>query len=376
MQIDNDAGNPMTAGEFTDTMIRIGLIAITAVLCYHTFNPFMGLMVWALILAITLYPMHQGIARRLGGKQGRAATLMVLIGILLIGAPLVMVSESLAAQLEDVAVAYKNDTLSIAAPSPSVAKLPVIGEKVYALWNAAATNMPEFLEENKTTLEAASKYIFSMVVSAAGGVFLFIGALIIAGIMMAWGQSGSAAMRQIICRISGPEKGPELHSLSALTVRSVAAGVIGVAFIQALILGVGFIFAGIPGAGILAVIVLLIGILQLPALLISLPAIAYLWAGGDASTTHNTIWTVYMLVGGAADNVLKPLLLGRGVDVPMPVILIGALGGMVSAGIVGLFVGAVLLAVGYQVFMDWVASSKAESDQSGDDSSQTNVHPS
>jgi predicted PurR-regulated permease PerM len=376
MQANNDAGNPMTAGEFTDTMIRIGLIAIVAVLCYRTFNPFMGLMVWALILAITLYPLHQGIARRLGGKQGRAATLIVVFGVLLIGTPLVMVSESLAVQLEDVAVAYKNDTLSISAPSPGIAELPIVGKKVYALWNAAATNMPEFLDENKTTLEAAGKYIFAAVLSAAGGVFLFIGALIIAGIMMAWGQSGSAALRQIISRVSGPEKGPELHSLSALTVRSVAAGVIGVAFIQALILGVGFIFAGIPGAGILAVIVLLIGILQLPALLISLPAIAYLWVGGDASTTHNTVWTVYMLVGGAADNVLKPLLLGRGVDVPMPVILIGALGGMVSAGIVGLFVGAVLLAVGYQVFMDWVDSSKAESDQSGDASSQTNVHPS
>ena len=167
-----------------------------------------------------------------------------------------------------------------------------------------------------------------------------------------------------------------MHSLSALTVRSVAAGVIGVAFIQALILGVGFIFAGIPGAGFLAVIVLLIGILQLPALVISVPAIAYLWAGGDASATHNIIWTVYLLVGGAADNVLKPLLLGRGVDTPMPVILIGALGGMVSAGIVGLFVGAVLLAVGYEVFMDWVDSSKVESDQSGGDSSQTGVRPS
>jgi predicted PurR-regulated permease PerM len=376
MQVKNEAGNPMTAGEFTDSMIRIGLIAITAVLCYRIFNPFMGLMIWALILAITLYPLHQGIARRLGGKQGRAATLIVMVGVLLIGAPLVMVSESLAGQLEDVAGAYKNGTLAISAPSQSVAKVPIVGKKLYALWDAAATNLPELLKENKTELEAASKYIFAVVLNAAGGVFLFIGALIIAGIMMAWGQSGSAALRQIISRFSGPEKGAELHSLSTLTVRSVAAGVIGVAFIQALILGVGFIFAGVPGAGILAVIVLLIGILQLPALVISLPAIAYLWAGGDASTAHNTVWTIYLLVGGAADNVLKPLLLGRGVDVPMPVILIGALGGMVSAGIVGLFVGAVLLAVGYQVFMDWVDSSKAEPDQSGGDSSQTSVNPS
>jgi predicted PurR-regulated permease PerM len=105
---------------------------------------------------------------------------------------------------------------------------------------------------------------------------------------------------------------------------------------------------------VLAVVVLLLGILQLPAVLVSLPAIAYLWWSGDASTMHNVVFTVYLLVAGFADNVLKPLLLGRGVDVPMPVVLLGALGGMVGGGIVGLFVGAVLLAVGYQLFMDWV----------------------
>jgi predicted PurR-regulated permease PerM len=158
-----------------------------------------------------------------------------------------------------------------------------------------------------------------------------------------------------------------------MTVRSVAAGVIGVAFIQALILGVGFIFAGVPWPGVLALVVMLVGIMQLPALIISLPVIAWLWTGGDASTTHSIVWTIYLLVGGMADNVLKPMLLGRGVDAPMPVILIGALGGMVSSGIVGLFVGAVLLAVGYQVFMDWVGAAEAVPGQSGNDSADSNV---
>jgi predicted PurR-regulated permease PerM len=145
-----------------------------------------------------------------------------------------------------------------------------------------------------------------------------------------------------------------LQSLSAATVRSVAIGVIGVAFIQALLLGIGFIMAGIPAAGVLALVVMLIGIVQLPAAIISLPVIAYLWWAGDGSTMSNIFYSIYLLVAGMADNVLKPLLLGRGVDAPMPVILLGALGGMASGGIIGLFVGAVLLAVGYQVFMDWV----------------------
>ena len=161
-------------------------------------------------------------------------------------------------------------------------------------------------------------------------------------------------MLRIISRLAGTAKGPQLHSLSTATIRSVATGVIGVAFIQALLLGIGFMIAGIPAAGVLVLIVMLVGIMQLPALIVSLPAIAYMWWAGDASTTANIVFTVYLLVAGMADNVLKPMLLGRGVDVPMPVVLLGALGGMVSGGIIGLFIGAVFLAVGYEVFMGWV----------------------
>jgi predicted PurR-regulated permease PerM len=127
-----------------------------------------------------------------------------------------------------------------------------------------------------------------------------------------------------------------------------------VAFIQALLLGVGFIIADIPAAGVLAIIVMIIGILQLPALIISLPVVVYLWWLGDASTLINIFLSLYLVAAGMADNVLKPILLGRGVDAPMPVILLGALGGMVSSGIIGMFVGAVMLTVGYQIFMEWV----------------------
>lgn len=172
-------------------------------------------------------------------------------------------------------------------------------------------------------------------------------------------------MERILARLAGAARGPQLHTLTTATIRSVATGVIGVAFIQALLLGVGFLAAGIPAAGILAGVVMLLGILQLPALLISLPVIGYLWWAGDGSTAMNVVFSVYLVVAGFADNVLKPLLLGRGVDVPMPVILLGAIGGMASAGIIGLFLGAVLLAVGYQVFMDWVDREEASAESGG-----------
>jgi predicted PurR-regulated permease PerM len=284
----------------------------------------------------------------------------VIAGLLLIGVPTVMLGSSFASHVHDAYTAFENDEITIKPPSPRVADWPLVGKKVYSTWSAAAEDLPDFLQKNKEQLTKLSKRALSAAASTAGAVMLFLGALIIAGIMMAYGESGSRAMRRIFCRLASPEKGPRLHSLSTATVRSVATGVIGVAFIQALLLGVGFIAAGVPAAGVLALLVMVLGILQLPALIISLPVIAYLWAAGNASTTVNIVFTIYLLLAGMADNVLKPMLLGRGVDAPMPVVLLGALGGMVSAGIIGLFLGAVLLAVGYQIFMEWVDEGEAD----------------
>ena len=136
-----------------------------------------------------------------------------------------------------------------------------------------------------------------------------------------------------------------------------ALGVVGVAAIQALLIGLALLVAGIPVAGVLAIIALILGIAQVPAAVITLPAIVYIWASGHYNTGSAIVYTIILLLTGLADNVLKPLMLGRGVDVPMPVILFGALGGMASGGILGMFVGATALALGYEIFMKWVATN-------------------
>jgi predicted PurR-regulated permease PerM len=343
-----------------DLLIRVGLIAFVTILCARIFAPFTGLLLWALILAVALYPLQRRLAGRLGGRQGWSATLIVIAGLLLIGVPTVMLGSSFASRIHDVYTAFENNEIVIKAPSAGVADWPLVGKKVYSTWSAAAEDLPAFLHENKGQLTNLSKRALSVATNTAGAVMMFLGALIIAGIMMAYGESGNRALRRIFCRLASPEKGPRLHSLSTATVRSVATGVIGVAFIQALLLGIGFMAAGVPAAGVLALLVLILGILQLPALIISLPVIIYLWIAGDASTAMNIAFTIYLLIAGMADNVLKPMLLGRGVDAPMPVVLLGALGGMVSAGILGLFLGAVLLAVGYQIFMEWVDEGETD----------------
>jgi len=366
---ENEVPNPKLMKAFTDTMIRLGVIALLVVMCVQVFAPFAGFMAWALILAIALYPVHLKLAGILGGKQGLTATIIVLSGLLLVGGPTIMVGESFARYLNESYVKYQAGDLSIPAPDKSVEEWPLVGKRIYAGWSLAHDNFADYIESSGPQLAEISKKILSVGASTVGGVLAFLASLIIAGVMMVYGRSGKIALGKIYIRFAGPVTGPRLQHLSVATVRSVATGVIGVAFVQALLIGVGLIWAGIPGAPVLALVVLVLGIGQLPATLVTLPAIIYLWVGGDASTTSNVIFTVYLIVAGLVDNVLKPLLLGRGVDVPMPIILFGALGGMVANGIIGLFLGAIILGVGYHIFMDWVAVSpeneEAESSAQG-----------
>jgi predicted PurR-regulated permease PerM len=201
-----------------------------------------------------------------------------------------------------------------------------------------------------------AKMAVGLVAGIGVGLLQFLAALIIAGIVMAFGRSGSRASLAIFERVVGAARGAEFTKLSTATIRAVAQGVIGVAFIQAILVGLCLLLAGIPFAGVLAMIVLVLGIAQVPALIVTLPAIGYIWWRGDYGTVEAIVYSVLIFVAGMADNVLKPLMLGRGVDAPMPIILIGALGGMAAAGILGMFVGATLLALGYQIFMGWVAA--------------------
>ena len=352
--------HPLTSSEFMDGLIRVGLVLLLVVACFRVFSPFLNLMLWALILGVTLYPSHQKLAARMGGSNSRAATTIVLLGLLLIGAPTIMLASSLANQIAGMHEAYQAGTLEVPPPKESVAEWPVIGQQVYDGWAAASTNLHEFIDDNRVGLESMLSNMLATARSAAGTVFMFLGALIVAGIMMAYGTGGSRAMYEILTRIAGPQHGPRVHTLATMTTRSVAVGVLGVALIQAVLLGVGFLLAGVPAAGLLALIVLLLAIMQLPATIVSLPVIIWLWNSGDAGTVMNVFWTVYLVLAGLSDNVLKPMLLGRGVDAPMPVILLGALGGMVSSGFIGLFLGAVILAVGYQIFMQWVEATGSQ----------------
>ena len=351
-ELEQRASSPMM-----DVLIRASLIGVLAVLCYQVFSPFLTLMVWSIILAVTLYPLHQWLARKVGGKQWLASTILVIVGLLLIITPMALLMNSFADSVRHFIGAVQQNTLAIPAPREGVEKWPLVGKKIHDVWSKAHTDLPGFVQSMQPKIGELAQKALAMVASIGSGLLLFLVSFIVASILMAYGESGARGSRAIFVRVAGAARGEALAKLSTATIRAVASGVIGVAFIQAILIGLALLLAGVPAAGVLSVIVLVLGIAQVPALIVTVPAIIYIWSSGDYSTAAAITHTIILLLTGMADNVLKPLMLGRGVDVPMPVILLGALGGMASGGILGMFVGATLLALGYQIFMGWIATS-------------------
>jgi predicted PurR-regulated permease PerM len=343
------------SGRLLDVLIRAGLIAAMVVLCYRIFAPFISLMTWAVILAVTLYPAQQRMARSLGGKQGLAATLLVLGGIVLIVLPTSVLLMSLGDSVHDFVTSVVDNTFRLPSPSPHVADWPVVGKRVHGLWSQASADLPSLLQSMQPRVGDLAGKALEIASHMTVAVLMFLFSFIIAGILMAFGQSGAASTRSIFGRVMDSRHGEEFARLCTATIRTVAQGVLGVAFIQAIVVGVILVLAGVPFPGVLAMIVLVLGIAQVPALLVTLPVIGYIWTSGTYGMVSSIVYTVLLILAGMLDNVLKPLVLGRGVDAPMPVILLGALGGLASSGILGMFVGATLLALGYQIFMWWVA---------------------
>jgi len=336
-----------------DVLLRVGIIALLVYLCFRVFHPFLNLMLWSVILAVTLYPLHRLLRPRLGGRDGLTATLIVIGATLLLIVPALLLCNSLVGSAMDALKMMEGERIEVPAPRDSVAEWPVIGPRVHASWSKVASDPHLLVEKLGPRFKAAGVKSLGALASIASGFLLFVVALPIAGIFMAYGKESTHSAIRIASWLSGPARGPQIATLCTATIRAVAQGVIGIAFIQALLVGIGFVLMDVPAAGLLALGVLLLGIMQVPATLLTIPVIVYVIATQGA-TAGTIAFSIYVFLAGLSDNVLKPLLLGRGVEVPMPVVLIGALGGMITGGLLGLFIGPVVLGVGYELFWRWV----------------------
>ena len=344
-----------------DTLIRVGLIGALAFLCFRIFSPFLSLTVSSIILAVAIYPLHQWVARRIGGRQKLASVILVLVGVTLLVVPTWLLMNSFADSIGNLVSSVQQNTLHIPPPSERVKAWPIVGNDLYGFWSRAQADLPGLIHSMQPKINDLALNAFSIIASIGGSMLLLLFAFLVANIVMAYGDSAGSSGRAIFTRLAGPNRGKTLAELALSTIRAVALGVVGVAAIQALLIGLALMLAGIPVAGVLAIIALLLGIAQVPAIIITLPVIIYIWASGDYSTGAAVAHTIILLLTSLADNILKPLMLGRGVNVPMPVILFGALGGMATGGIQGMFVGATALALGYELVKNWLATGPTPS---------------
>ena len=339
--------------------VRLGVLLLVVVWCLQIVAPFLGIVVWALIIAIAIDGPYQRICRALGGRQGLTATLFVLIGLSALIVPAALLSETLVGGATRYATELAAGDLAVPPPPDKVADWPVVGERVHAAWLLASENLGAALARIGPHLGAVSRRLLGAAGAAGIAMLQLAASLIIAGALLPRADDRRASTDRLAARLAGP-RGPELARLAQSTVRSVVQGICGVAVIQAVLAGIGFIVAGVPAAGFWALLVLITAIVQLPVAIALLPTVVLVFS--SSSTPVAVGFAAWCLFISLIDNVLKPILFGRGAKVPTLVIFLGAIGGMLSMGIIGLFLGAVVLTVGYELFVAWLADVDPVSD--------------
>lgn len=353
----NPSAHKDTSLQATETALRLGLLFAIVAWCLLILAPFISVILWSGIVAIAIYPFYAKLSDLFGGSGRAAVALLSVLGVALIALPVVLLSGSMIDGANAIGAQFDSGSFRIPPPSDAVAEWPVIGGWASAFWLQASSDMSTLLEAHAGQLAGLSKALLSFAAGVGLGMAQFFIALAIAPVLLLNADAIGQFLRRLARRLSGSH-GVEILESSEKTIRSVAAGVIGIAFIQAFMAGIGMLIASVPAAGLLVMLTLILGIAQLSPQLVLVPILIYLFSGDNTGiAVFFLVWTILI---AASDFFLKPLLLSRGVDVPMLVILIGAFGGMLMSGIVGLFTGAVVLAVGYRLLQAWIGMDGEE----------------
>lgn len=345
----NDSKSPI------DVYIKIVVLSLLMLWSLLIIRPFVTLIVWAIILAVTLYPLQQKLLRiTKGKKEGLVTSLFILVLIAVITLPTISLAGSILDSSKEVYRNFEEGTLKLPPPSEAVKDWPMIGSRIYDTWSSASRDMEIFMVNYKDQISESLSWFFRSITGLMGAVLLGLVSLIIAGVFMSAADSGYRSGVRFANKLI-PGRGDEFMKMCADTIRSVVKGILLVAVIQAVLAYFGFVLVGLPAAGLFALLVLILAIVQIPALLAMIPAIGIVFSYAD--TTAAVVFTIYVILVSLSDNLLKPMLLGKGLNTPMLVILIGALGGMMLNGILGLFIGPVVLALLYQLYTVWVAET-------------------
>lgn len=348
MDVDKVLDNESYFNRNIHAFLRISFVVLLIYLSYFVLKPFLLIITWSIIIAVSIYPLHQKLVKVLKGKEKLSATLITLLGVALIVIPSIFLLGQTLDNVENLKEKYQAGEQLIPPPAEKVAEWPVIGKTVYKTWEEASTNIDAAIKTFEPQLKAFMPKFIHMLTGLGGLVLLTLVAIIIAGVLLVEVEPSEKVTQKIFYYLIG-QNGKEFTTLVVLTIRSVVQGILAIAITQAVLAGLLMVFYGVPGAGLWALLVLFLAIMQLPPSIVMLPVAIYMFS--VLSTTQAIIFLILAMIVAVADAVLKPIFLGRGVDVPMLVVLLGAIGGMIVMGLLGLFIGAVVLAVAYKVFV-------------------------
>jgi predicted PurR-regulated permease PerM len=320
--------------EIVDVALQLGALALLLIFCYHVLSPFIDPVVWAAILAVALYPIYQRMKVAFKGKGALAAVLLTVVTLCLLVLPAAWLTISTADEIKDVATAYKAGQITIPPPPEKVNSWPLIGHKAYALWTKASLDLESLIKEYPDRTRSIATKGVALLASTGKAILFITLAIIISGVFLAYSTQSADFARRFFQRLL-PGKSLDAPALAVSTIRNVVKGILGVALIQSTLALAGLLVAGIPYAGIWFFLCVVLAIIQVGILPVSIGVIIYIWSHG--STLTATLLTIWMLAVGLLDNILKPILMGKGASVPMLVIFLGALGGFMYSGIVGLF---------------------------------------
>ena len=356
--IDTEKGRADVSRFAIDLAIRIALLAAVVFGSLQLLRPITPMLLWAVILAVAVYPLFAMLRRRLGLRRWMAATLLSVVLLVLLVAPVVMLAGSAIDTLE----AYARDLMRgehiLPPPPETIQNWPVIGQRLHEFWLNAANDLRAVLKTHVGQLTSAGRWIGGIAAGLALEILQFATAIIIAGAMLAYSEHLTATARDLAGRVADA-KGRHFLEIAGSTIRNVSQGVIGIAVLQSALLGIGMLVVGVPFAGAITFVALVLAIVQVGPGIVMLPVLIWAWMSLPLGIA--AIYTAYTIPLLLVDNVLRPIVMARGLQTPMVVILAGVICGTLAGGLIGLFVGPVVLAVFYDLVVAWiVAGRKAE----------------
>jgi predicted PurR-regulated permease PerM len=359
----SDQGRPAplsTSDEaFVVLAVRVVCLGLIAYWAFILIRPFLTILIWSAIIAVALYPIFEWLSAKFLGHRALAATVITLCGLFVMLGPATWLGLSLAESARMLSARLSEGTIAIPPPPETVKAWPVIGNYAYETWQLASTNLREMLVQAAPQLKPLGTGVLAAAGSAGINLLKFILATIISGFLFIPGPRLVHSVKNVFQHLA-PKRGGMFVDVTGTTIRNISRGVIGIAVVQALLAGIGLMLGGVPGAGLISFVVLLLGIIQIGPAIILIPVIVWSWFVMDTSMA--ALFSVYMILVSLLDNILRPLVMAKGLSTPMPVILVGVFGGTLAHGMIGLFVGPIVLSIGWQLLALWFGDESLKQD--------------